>query len=66
MEQNDTWIVVHLRDRLEDYTMPATWLQSKYPAPIQAGQVLKSFDTDWLKMALSIGKDHAEGYGEVW
>jgi hypothetical protein len=73
LDHNDTWTEIHISKTFEDYTMPTTLLQSKYPAPIQAGQKLGSFDTQWLKHALTgpddtpyTEKDEAQGYGEVW
>jgi hypothetical protein len=73
LEVTDSWITIHIAKTHEQHTMPATWLQSKYPAPIEAGQLLGNFDHEWLKFALTgpddtpyTAKDEATGYGEVW
>jgi hypothetical protein len=73
LAHNDTWTEIHISKTFEDYTMPTTLLQSKYPAPIQVGQKLGSFDTKWLRFALTdpddtpyTEKDEVTGYGEVW
>lgn len=72
LAHNDTWTEIHISKTFENFTLPTTWLRSRYPH-VEVGQILKNFDTQWLKFALTgpddtpyTEKDEPIGYEEAW